>query len=398
MHLLFGAGSRSYRHPSTPRSRRHPTTPRVLHAPPQQRPFAATVMLVALALLAACVALRPDQMLRRFTNRGCPAASSLAEYDLVLIAEGSMAARVVALCGMEALAVAAGFSLKVLWLTDAPVHAAPFPSLFSLPAHPKISKPDLRWAVEDVSPECVAGPLLQSPPHGFRYKAVSVGDCGAATGVGGSAASGVFRMPADDPCWMADELAACLHSLHPSPAVARLLAAEDIPRVRRSTAAFLEDTPLDTCTGCPANISQIILPFCEVCNTRRFSHSLAACTARRLAYDFLRDPSLDFTIASALPSAAAAAVTEFLALSHAPAFFSSVPLSPEAELITGLATALRGAAGPPFRQAPVCTSPKLFPLASLRFAYQMIVDGATPGWGLGGRRGGLLRRLESLTR
>ncbi|CAI5516744.1 unnamed protein product [Closterium sp. Naga37s-1] len=442
MHLLFGAGSRSYRHPSTPRSRRHPTTPRVLHAPPQQRPFAATVMLAALALLAACVALRPDQMLRRFTNRGCPAASSLAEYDLVLIAEGSMAARVVALCGMEALAGAAGFSLKVLWLTDAPVHAAPFPSLFSLPAHPKISKPDLRWAVEDVSPECVAGPLLQSPPHGFRYKAVSVGDCGAATGVGGSAASGVFRMPvrllvstrastwegwADDPCWMADELAACLHSLHPSPAVARLLAAEDIPRVRRSTAAFLEDTPLDTCTGCPANISQIIPPFCEVCNTRRFSHSLAACTARRLAYDFLRDPSLDFTIASALPSAAAAAVgmfhasreplllessrrraqlqclgsgvrrrgvaedggmvgggrraecaelevTEFLALSHAPAFFSSVPLSPEAELITGLATALRGAAGPPFRQAPVCTSPKLFPLASLRFAYQMIVD------------------------
>ncbi|CAI7885390.1 unnamed protein product [Closterium sp. NIES-53] len=442
MHILFGPGSRSYRHPSTPRSRRHPTTPRVLHAPSQQRPFAATLMLAALALLVACVALRPDQMLRRFTNRGCPAASSLAEYDLVLIAEGSMAARVVALCGMEALAVAAGFSLKVLWLTDAPVHAAPFSSLFSLPAHPKISKPDLRWAVEDVSPECVAGPLLQSPPHGFKYKAASVGDCGAATGVGGSAASGLFRMPvrllvstrastwdgwADDPCWMADELAACLHSLHPSPAVARLLAAEDIPRVRRSTAAFLEDTPLDTCSGCPANISQIIPPFCEVCNTRRFSHSLAACTARRLAYDFLRDPSLDFTIASALPSAAAAAVgmfhasraalllessrrraqlqcvgsgvrrrgeagdegmvgggrraecaelevAEFLALAHAPAFFSSVPLSPEAELITGLATALRGAAGPPFRQAPVCTSPKLFPLASLRFAYQMIVD------------------------
>ncbi|CAI5466952.1 unnamed protein product [Closterium sp. Yama58-4] len=50
------------------------------------------------------------------------------------------------LCGMEALAVAAGFSLKVLWLTDAPVHAAPFSSLFSLPAHPKISKPDLRAA------------------------------------------------------------------------------------------------------------------------------------------------------------------------------------------------------------------------------------------------------------
>ncbi|CAI5515173.1 unnamed protein product [Closterium sp. Naga37s-1] len=457
MHILFGPGSRSYRHPSTPRSRRHPTTPRVLHAPPQQRPFAATLMLAALALLVACVALRPDQMMRRFTNRGCPAASSLAEYDLVLIAEGSMAARVVALCGMEALAVAAGFSLKVLWLTDAPVHAAPFSSLFSLPAHPKISKPDLRWAVEDTSPECVAGPLLQSPPHGFRYKAASVGDCGAATGVGGSAASGVFRMPvrllvstrastwdgwADDPCWMADELAACLHSLHPSQAVARLLAAEDIPRVRRSTAAFLEDTSLDTCSGCPANISQIIPPFCEVCNTRRFTHSLAACTARRLAYDFLRDPSLDFTIASALPSAAAAAVgmfhvsrtpllleasrrraqlqcvgsgvrrrgeagdegmvgggrraecaelevAEFLALSHAPAFFSSVPLSPEAELITGLATALRWAAGPPFRQAPVCTSPKLFPLASLRFAYQMIVDGATRGWGKDGGGGGM---------
>ncbi|CAI7931549.1 unnamed protein product [Closterium sp. NIES-54] len=281
---------------------------------------------------------------------------------------------------------------------------------------------------------------------------------------------------ADDPCWMADELAACLHSLHPSPAVARLLAAEDIPRVRRSTAAFLEDTPLDTCSGCPANISQIIPPFCEVCNTRRFSHSLAACTARRLAYDFLRDPSLDFTIASALPSAAAAAVgmfhasraalllessrrraqlqcvgsgvrrrgeagdegmvgggrraecaeleaihilegltntfflvshltllhhvpsslpqvAEFLALAHAPAFFSSVPLSPEAELITGLATALRGAAGPPFRQAPVCTSPKLFPLASLRFAYQMIVDGATRvGVGRGGGWKGVRER------
>ncbi|CAI5981698.1 unnamed protein product [Closterium sp. NIES-64] len=115
---------------------------------------------------------------------------------------GSMAARLVALCGMEALAVAAGFLLKVLWLTDAPVHAAPFSSLFSLPAHPKISKPDLRirWAVEDVSPECVAGPLLRSPPHGFKYKAASVGDS------------------------------------H-------------------------QNTPLDSCAGCPANISQIIPPF-----------------------------------------------------------------------------------------------------------------------------------------
>ncbi|GJP68294.1 hypothetical protein CLOP_g25024 [Closterium sp. NIES-67] len=442
MHLLFGPGSRSYRHPSTPRSRRHPTTPRVHHPAAQQRPVAATVMVAAFALLVASAVLRPDQLLRRLASRDCPAATSLAEYDLVLIAEGSMASRLVALCGMEALAVAAGFSLKVLWLTDHPVHAAPFASLFSLPAHPKISKPDLKWAVQDTSPECVAGSLLQSPPLSFKYKAASVGDCGAATGVGGSAASGVFRMPvrlllsarastwdgwSDDPCWMSDELAACLHSLQPSAAVARLLVAEDTQRVQRSTAAYLEDTPLESCSGCPANLSQIIPPFCEVCNTRRFTHSLAACTARRLAYDFLRDPSLDFTIVSALPSAAVSAagmfhasrapllleaskrraqlqcmgsgvrrrgegsggglvgggrraecaeleVAELLALAQAPAFFSSVPLSPEAELITGLSTAIRGAAGPPFRQAPVCTSPKLFPLASLRFAYQMIVD------------------------
>ncbi|CAI5485834.1 unnamed protein product [Closterium sp. Naga37s-1] len=160
---------------------------------------------------------------------------------------GSMAARLVALCGMEALAVAAGFSLKVLWLTDAPVHAAPFSSLFSLPAHPKISKPDLRWAVEDVSPECVAGPLLRSPPHGFKYKAASVGDFDCP----------ILPFPlrahhVRDPCWMADELAACLHLLHPSPAVARLLADEDIPRVQRSTAAFLEHTRTPLWTPAPA--------------------------------------------------------------------------------------------------------------------------------------------------
>ncbi|CAI5527413.1 unnamed protein product, partial [Closterium sp. Naga37s-1] len=374
---------------------------------------------------------------------------------------GSTAARLVSLAGVRGTALAAGLSVKALWVLDASfmldarhVHAASsFSSLFALHY-------DQRFSVDDVTTACVADLLEQAPQELTAHL-----------------------------CWSAAELASSLQALRPTQRILRQLAAEDLPRVQQSTAVFLENTPLDSCPGCPANLSLLIPPSCSNCHTLPFSHSLSsplppsgypsgllprpaqptspssspppAPTATRSPSPTpsppappaasptppLRRPDRDFTVAATVPSAAQAvagmfhesraplvlqatrkrggvgvrsrgmvggmgggsvwervgargasgeglggeeggrsggggvgggAIVEFLALAHAPSLVFALHDSPEARLLTALAAAARGPLGlPPAAVEPaVCPSPMLPPLASLRFAQQMIMDEA----------------------
>ncbi|CAI5491438.1 unnamed protein product [Closterium sp. Naga37s-1] len=73
--------------------------------------------------------------------------------------------------------------------------------------------------------------------------------------------------------------------------------------------AFVEG--LDSCPGCPANLSLLIPPSCTNCRTLPFSHSLSSCAAHRIAYAALRRPDHDFTVAATVPSAAQATAGMF---------------------------------------------------------------------------------------
>ncbi|CAI5953432.1 unnamed protein product [Closterium sp. NIES-64] len=374
--------------------------------------------------------------------------------------QGSTAARLVSLAGVRGTAMAAGLSVKALWVLDGHLHGgSSFSSLFSL-------QYDQRFSVDDVTTACVVDVLEQAQQLSLSYKETHL-------------------------CWSAADLASSLQAFRPAQHILRQLAAEDLPPVQQSTAVFLEDisldscptnrtpsllhgtnghilpffptplsfphqdTPLDTCPGCPANLSLLVPPSCTNCRTLPFSHSLSSCAARRIAYAALRRPDRDFTVAATVPAAALAAagmfhegvvggmgggeylgrgsgsgghvgrawqgkgveevgeeewvvgrcawreamgerwngefvvvevgswgtskkgaIVEFLALAHAPSLFFALHDSPEARLLTAFATAVRGPLGlPPAAVEPaVCPSPVLPPLASLRFAQQMIMD------------------------
>ncbi|CAI5985301.1 unnamed protein product [Closterium sp. NIES-65] len=431
--------------------------------------------------------------------------------------QGSTAARLVSLAGVRGTAMAAGLSVKALWVLDGHLHGgSSFSSLFSL-------QYDQRFSVDDVTTACVVDVLEQAQQLSLSYKETHL-------------------------CWSAADLASSLQAFRPAQHILRQLAAEDLPPVQQSTAVFLEDisldscptnrtpsllhgtnghilpffptplsfphqdTPLDTCPGCPANLSLLVPPSCTNCRTLPFSHSLSSCAARRIAYAALRRPDRDFTVAATVPAAALAAagmfhesraplvlqatrrrgelgcgtgawwggwaggsiwgevrgaggmwggrgrgrgwkkwgrrsgwwggvlggrqwgsggteslwwwkwvlggparrelcaqleIVEFLALAHAPSLFFALHDSPEARLLTAFATAVRGPLGlPPAAVEPaVCPSPVLPPLASLRFAQQMIMDGERwtvrdgrwgmdgGGWTVGDGRWGMVEKL-----
>ncbi|GJP39851.1 hypothetical protein CLOM_g24185 [Closterium sp. NIES-68] len=198
---------------------------------------------------------------------------------------------------------------------------------------------------------CVADVLEQAPEAALAYREVCVGECSTREGRE-ARAPGLRAAPAAEAeteaaevevevdaaacssgngvsvrlllsdralaasgwahlCWSASDLASSLQTLRPAQRVLRQLAAEDLPRVQRSTAVFLENTPLDSCPGCPANLSLLIPPSCTNCRTRPFTHSLSSCAARRIAYSALRHPERDFTVAATVPAAALTAAGMF---------------------------------------------------------------------------------------
>ncbi|CAI7931956.1 unnamed protein product, partial [Closterium sp. NIES-54] len=184
--------------------------------------------------------------------------SGLSQYDIVIITEGSTAARVVSLAGVRGTAMAAGLSVKALWVRDGDSHVgSSFSSLFAL-------QYDQRFFVDDVATACVANVLEQAQQLTLLYRE------------------------------------------HPH------LSFLPIPLpLLPSLPPHHQDTPLDSCPGCPANLSLLIPRSCTNCRTLPFSHSLSSCAARRIAYAALRRPDRDFTVAATVPSAAQAAAGMF---------------------------------------------------------------------------------------
>ncbi|GJP32287.1 hypothetical protein CLOM_g16873 [Closterium sp. NIES-68] len=77
----------------------------------------------------------------------------------------------------------------------------------------------------------------------------------------------------------------CYARLQPSPAVGAMVREEaNQTRVENSIGVYLDATPRHTCSGCPSNLNP------------------ADCVARTLALTMLHRPSIDFTIAAAIPS------------------------------------------------------------------------------------------------
>ncbi|CAI7783130.1 unnamed protein product [Closterium sp. NIES-54] len=106
----------------------------------------------------------------------------------------------------------------------------------------------------------------------------------------------------------------CYNLLQPSQPVQRLIAKENMTRVRQSTGVYLEPVSLSTSPSSPSasasaspSPSPSPQPTCASCPPSL----LVNCTARRLMWFFLRAPHADATVAAFFPSQALAVARSF---------------------------------------------------------------------------------------
>ncbi|CAI5527417.1 unnamed protein product [Closterium sp. Naga37s-1] len=215
---------------------------------------------------------------------------------------GSTAARLVSLAGVRGTALAAGLSVKALWVLDASfmldarhVHAASsFSSLFALHYD---QRPTLCWSAAEL-----ASSLQALRPTQRILRQLAAEDLPTCAAIHSSVPRGWAR------CTPALAALPTSRSSSPPPAPTATPSPSPIP----SPPHFPhQDTPLDSCPGCPANLSLLVPPSCTNCHTLPFSHSLSSCAARRIAYAALRRPDRDFTVAATVPSAAQAVAGMF---------------------------------------------------------------------------------------
>ncbi|CAI5512889.1 unnamed protein product [Closterium sp. Naga37s-1] len=104
----------------------------------------------------------------------------------------------------------------------------------------------------------------------------------------------------------------CYSLLQPSQPVQRLIAKENMTRVRQSTGVYLEPVSLSTYPSSPSPSASALPsasphPTCASCPPSL----LVNCTARRLMWFFLRAPHADATVAAFFPSQALAVARSF---------------------------------------------------------------------------------------